>query len=560
MRSRDHHSFEPGAEDRAVVVPAWGREPEVATASSGDLARERQTDPQAVHLRGIPRGVGLRPASGEEVPTRDDPRPGVHHRQVQCPAVVEDLDLHPRGRVVAAERRCDCVVDEVPEHGRHVPGLGDRPLHQRLRADPEQDAALGRLDALRAEERLQVRLGQPIGVLHRVVQRAALLHIGQVRPRPVGLARVEQARDRVEAVRELVPLGTQGGAHRTDRVEPPGEGLDVGPVPQHGDPSQVASVAVDRADVDEQHPVAGDDRRAGGDGRGTVEQVRQRCRQGQRPQCAPDRPGQVEQARGFGVAGRHGPRRRDRDHTLAHAAEDGLLVLHEGHEVLRLQPEGEPDEASTEQHRRDHREQHRDESRPDDGHAVLDERVVHAGPVEPDAHLADDGQRTGGAARRRPAGCGRADRHLRPRRLTQGAACPGHGLAAVECLVRRGAHHLPDPVGVRVGESDPAVVRDHDEQRSRALLGRARRLLDRPVRECVSVEGGAVDAEPGDLGAEVLLRRHALRDREGRPLRRPFEAADLDPDEHGARQRDDRDHDEELQQEHLGGEAEPWAP
>nr|BFF15482.1 hypothetical protein GCM10025699_67850 [Microbacterium flavescens] len=555
-------------------------QPDVAAVTAGDVARERQTEAEAVHgvvvvgvgprAAAVVAAVGSRAVAPSRVALEQPARLGhplarVHHREVQVGAVVEHLDLDPRRGDATRHRGPDGVVDQVAEHGRDVAGLDHGAGHEGLGAELEQHAALRRLDALRPEERLEIRLGQSIGVRHGVPQGPVVEHVGQVAARLLGPTELEHAREGVQAVGELVALRPEGRRHRTHRVEPAREGLDGGPVADHGDPAEVDAVARDRAHVDQQHVPPDDERRVarfdrptartgtggGGAARALAQQLHERGGEVELVERPADarRPVDPEEARGLVVADRHDPVARDREHPLAHPAEHRLLVLHQRRQLLGLKAEGRAVEPSPDQHGRhdaDHQGQH---GHADHGQAVAREGVVHPGGRVPDAHLAHDRPR-GARLRRRGV-----DRHLGAGGLAERAALPRHDLLAAERGVRTGAHPLADARRIGVGQAHTAVVRDDDEERPGALLRRDGRELQVARRQRLLVDDGAVDAEGRDLGAHVGVGRDALRHGERGRLGLARQALDGDRGEHGAGQQHDRGDDGELQQQHLGGEA-----
>ncbi len=504
-------------------------------------------------------GPALEHASGVG---RGEPVARVRHRDVQVDPVVERLHLHPPVGAGSADGRVHRVVDEVAEHGRDLLGPHEDPADERAGPDPQRHAPLLRLHRLRAEERLQVGLVDEPRVDRRERDGPLLEHAREVAVGLVDPAGRDQAAHDVEPVRELVPLHAERRGHRGDGGEATAHRLDVGLVAQHHHGAEIAPVAVDARDVDEEEPVVDHrpERRGSGGGTGlrAGDRVPQHGRDAEVRERAADGIHEAEQRGGPRVADGHPPVGSDAEDALADAGEDGRLILHEARELGRLEAEGEAREPPREDPAGHGPDSEREQGDDRDGGDVDADGVAHRGRREADADLADDavvpGRTTavaGTRVRQRP------HRHLRPRRLPERPGGPRHLLAPRERDRRIRAHALPELGRVGVSEPQPPVVGHHDEQRAGPLAHRLGRQLHRPVGEV----GRGGDPGIRGLGRHGGPQRRILcgrpRDRERRRLRllavlgRAQQAVGDGRDPHH------HEHDEQLEDEGAAREVEP---
>ena len=137
----------------------------------------------------------------------------------------------------------------VADSGVGQPGvLGEDQLDVALGRDgrlgDQQRGDLGRFDALADG------FGQPGGLAR---------HLERVADRRLLIAELDQARDGVHAICELVLLGAQGVGERIDAVELAQESFQLGPVAQRHHCAQISSVPEDRHAIDRQDVLVGDD-------------------------------------------------------------------------------------------------------------------------------------------------------------------------------------------------------------------------------------------------------------------------------------------------------------
>jgi hypothetical protein len=507
---------------------------------------------------------------------------------VQVRAVVERLHLHPPVGAGSADGRVHGVVDEVAEDGRDLLGPHQEPADERAGPDPERHAPLLRLHRLRAEERLQVGLVDEPRADRRERDGPLLEHAREVAVGLVDPAGRDEAAHDVEAVRELVPLHPERRGHRGDGGEASAHRLDVRLVTQHHHGAEVAPVAGDAGDVDEEEPVVDHraQRRGSGGGRsgrpGRVpragprrrDRVPQHRRDAEVRERAADRIDEAEELRGARVADRDAPVGAESEHALAHSGEHGRLVLHEARELGRLEPEREAGEPPREDPAGHGPDAEREQGDDRDGRDVDADGVPHGRRREPDADLADDagvgvvgsagGRASPGRAAPGRAGSVRArqrpHRHLRPRRLPERAGGPRHLLAPSERDARIRAHELPELGRVGMREPQPPVVGDHDEEGARALPHRLGRPLHGPVGEV----GRGGDAGIRGLGRHGGPERRILggrpRDGERRRLRLLAVLRGTEQAVGDRRDADHHEHDEQLEDEGASGEVEPRPP
>ncbi|KQR58856.1 hypothetical protein ASF83_07195 [Plantibacter sp. Leaf171] len=471
-------------------------------------------------------------------------------------AVVEDLDLDPGRSCRTGDGGPDGVVEQVPEDGGHVLRIAQRSGDEGLRSDGQEHPAFRGLDPLRAEERLQVRFRESIGVLDGVSQWAVVEHVREVPTGLVVLTGLEQAGDRVQTVRELVPLRAEGGGHRRDGVESAGQRLDVGAVAHDDDPAEVHAVLRHRPDVDEEDPGADDE--LGRDLSGCVvrHEGDESLGQIELGEGASDGRVDAEQAGRLIGAHRHDPARGDPDDPLADAAEHSGLVLHQGGELLRAEAEGQSPQSAPDEHGRDQADGQRQEGCPRDQRRLP--RDVGEDPLrgEPHADLSDDlpgacaDDGTRGVRR-----LGREHGHLGPRGRTEGPGLPRHGLPAGQRRFGARAHLASEFVGIGMRQTDPAFVGDDHEERAGPCtdLGSERLQGGGPQLGGLGRPGGA--RLEGHGRSDVRVARDALGDRQGRRLGLLHEAFAAHPGvDPGAHHDDGRDHDE-LEDEDLRREA-----
>ena len=84
--------------------------------------------------------------------------------------------------------------------------------------------------------------------------------LGQILTRLFGVAEVEQARDDVQPVGELMLLGAQGVGQSGDRIHPADQGFELGTIAQRHDAANRTSADIHGAPVDHQQSVFGKDR------------------------------------------------------------------------------------------------------------------------------------------------------------------------------------------------------------------------------------------------------------------------------------------------------------
>lgn len=186
---------------------------------------------------------------------RGDARAGVGDRQHQLAAVGEEGGLDP-SRLDACDGGTDRVVDQVAQHGSDVFGGGHLSEQERVVGDDQRDTALAGGDRGRSEERLQERIGHPLDPLDIAAHRPAVRELVEEGARLTSAVGIEQARDHVQAIGELVTLHPQRLGRRTHGLEATGEGLDVGAIPHDHDHPERPGLAYHRAGIEIQHPIA----------------------------------------------------------------------------------------------------------------------------------------------------------------------------------------------------------------------------------------------------------------------------------------------------------------
>ena len=285
-------------------------------------------------------------------------------------------------------------------------------------------------------------------------------------------AELNQSRDRVQTVGEIVGLSAQRLAHAPRIVQFAQEALELGPVAEGCDIADGPAAHHDRHPADDQHAVGREDHLVGA-GDFAAEHVADPTRRQHIDQpLAFELFGEPQQAASFIVHQRDPPVEIGRDRAFADPVQAGLALLEQRRDLFWLQAKRLAFQVAGQQQRADHAEAHGhqqvDGDLGDVGGEVGQELTRQAGLEEANRHDADDS--TGAVEDGRLAACRRAERP--PLDTFEGLALKDCGRVFVDRLADQGG------IWVRIAGSVGAG--DHDETRPGGLAHPLGQRLQNP--------------------------------------------------------------------------------
>lgn len=338
---------------------------------------------------------------------------------------------------------------------------------------------------------------------------------------------LQQPQEGVQPVRVLVVLGAERVDQAAGGVEFAAEVFQLGTVAQSGHGPAV----VGGHPVDEQHTAAADRHEVVPDDPSCQYVGGPACAQGLGERPAGGVGAKAEQALRLVVQQPDAPRAVERDDALTDAVQHGLALRQQGRDVGERQVVCLPLEAAGDEigGQRPHGQrparvgqQPRDRREEPGADAVV---------RDPDRHGTHDPVRSV------------TQWHLAAGRASEGAVVDLHHRPARERGTGVGGHDLADPGGVRMGPAHAPLVHDHDVLRA----GGAPDPLGHGLN---GAAGGRFGGE--QRHSDLLLRRRALRDRQGPAHRLVVElGAERRQEEAGDQHRDTGD-DGQLHQQDLG--------
>ena len=350
----------------------------------------------------------------------------------------------------------------------------------------------------------------------------------------------------MHAVGEFMALHPQRRRHGPDRIQASTQAHHIGAVAEDDHGTEALSAAVHLAGVQVKHPAADHDPVAS---LALLQGADDVLRQIQVPQRHPLQLHPPEHLLRLVVGDPDDTRFVEGDDAVTHSVEHRRLVLHQDHQLLRLDPQGQLLPAAPQHKGRPDADQQGRCGGRTDAEQQLRQVVEDARPLETHADLTD-----------RFPGARREDRYLGPDGIAQRAPLPGDDLLAAEGRLEARAHLAVELPRVRVRHTDPLAVGDDDEQCTRPAGDVPGIGLEGAVGE---FGRGGVDPPaglPGHLGTHDGGRGHGARNREGRGLGLVLELFNPQHDEDAGARGHHRHDGHQLQKQHPGAESHLPAP